>query len=234
MPSLSVIDLGRVSYSDALALQMRLVEQIKSRGDDCAEGYLILVEHDPPVITLGKAAKPQNVVADEATLAGAGIEVHHVTRGGDVTYHGPGQIVGYPIINLRALDSDVRAYVARLEETLIRLLGRFGIEAFRRKGLTGVWALGQSPLSREKPRETGDSPCKIAAIGVAVSRWVTYHGFALNVDPNLAHFDLIVPCGIADAEVTSMAAVLGQPITTAEVKPVLIECFQEVFCELQR
>ncbi|MEN6665312.1 MAG: lipoyl(octanoyl) transferase LipB [Phycisphaerae bacterium] len=220
MPSISVINLGRGAYADALALQMRLVEQIKSRGDDCGEAYLILVEHDPPVITLGKAAKPQNVVADEATLAAAGIEVHQVTRGGDVTYHGPGQIVGYPIVNLRALDSDVRAYVWRLEETLIRVLGRFDIEAFRRKGLTGVWV--------------GDCPCKIAAIGVAVSRWVTYHGFALNVDPNLAHFDLIVPCGIADAEVTSMAAVLGRPITTAEVKPVLIECFYEVFDEFQR
>lgn len=212
---LTVIDLDRGAYADALALQMRLVEQVKSAGDDCHDAHLILVEHDPPVITLGKAAKSANVLVDESVLARQGIELHKITRGGDVTYHGPGQIVGYPIVNLRALDSDVRAYVARLEETLIRLLGRFGIDAFRRKGLTGVWV--------------GDSPRKIAAIGVAVSRWVTYHGFALNVDPDLAHFDLIVPCGIADAAVTSMAHVLGRAITTAEIKPVLIECFQEVF-----
>jgi len=215
MARLTVRDLGHVGFSDAFRLQTKLVERVQADRD---QAYLLLLEHDPPVVTLGKSAKAEHVLASAEQLAAAGVEVHKTTRGGDVTYHGPGQLVGYPILRIR----DVRKYLRDLEEVLIRALARFGIGADRRQGspadarsgrFTGVWV--------------GDE--KIAAIGVAVRRWVTYHGFALNVAPDMAHFDLIVPCGLHGHPVTSLAQQLGRRITVEEVRPVVVECFVEAF-----
>jgi lipoate-protein ligase B len=168
------------------------------------------------VVTLGKSAKPEHLLASAEQLAAAGFELHKSSRGGDVTYHGPGQLVGYPVLRVR----DVRRYLRDLEEVLIRTLARFGVAAGRREPpkdrklrYTGVWV--------------GDE--KIAAIGVALRRWVAYHGFALNVAPNLRHFDTIVPCGLHGHAVTSLERILGRPTTVEHVKPVVIQCFAEVF-----
>jgi lipoate-protein ligase B len=175
--------------------------------------YLVMVEHDPPVITLGRGARAAHITASKERLAAEGVEIHESARGGDVTYHGPGQLVGYPIMRLDLHGRDVHKYLRDLEEVLMRLLARFGLEGTRAEGMTGVW------VGKEK----------VAAIGVAISRWVTWHGFALNVAPNLEHFGLIVPCGIRTRGVTSLARLLGRPISVAEVKPPLVECVVEVF-----
>jgi lipoate-protein ligase B len=212
MTQLTVLDIGRAAYEPTVRLQQRLAAEVKTAAGE--EARLVLVEHDPPVITLGRGAHDAgNVLVSKEFLASQGIEVHESSRGGDVTYHGPGQLVGYPILRLDLHGRDVHRYLRDLEEVLLRLLARFGIQGRRSEGLTGVWV--------------GDE--KIAAIGVAVSRWVTYHGFALNVDPNLEHFGLIVPCGIRDKGVTSLARVLGRPVTVAQVKGPLVECVVEVF-----
>ncbi len=212
MPELTVLDLGRADYEPTLALQKRLVDAVKAARDK-ELGYLVLVEHDPPVITLGRGADRANVVASRERVAAEGVELHETSRGGDVTYHGPGQLVGYPVIRLDLHGRDVHRYLRHLEEALIRTLGRFGVEAGRRQGFTGVW------VGREK----------VAAIGVAVTRWVTYHGFALNVATDLTHFDLIVPCGIGDRSVASLTKLLGRPVTVDEVKRPVVECLVEVF-----
>ena len=173
---------------------------------------LLLVEHEP-VITLGRRARREHLLADPASLARQGITVQETNRGGDITYHGPGQLVGYPILDLQALGQSVHGYVRHLEEVLIRTVADFGVSAGRIEGLTGVWV----------------GTCKIAAIGVAIRHWVTMHGFALNVAPCLDHFGLIIPCGIADKGVTSLAQILGRPVPLEEVQPVLIRHFGEVF-----
>jgi lipoate-protein ligase B len=211
-----VVDLGRLEYAAAYRLQ----EQLRARriaGE--IEDVVLLVEHDP-VFTLGRRATGNHLLADETRLAQEGIAVHETNRGGDITYHGPGQLVGYPILDLRALRQSVHGYVRNLEEVLIRTVADYGVAAGRIEGLTGVWVGNE----------------KIAAIGVAIRHWVSMHGFALNVAPNLAHFDLIVPCGIADKGVTSLAKVLcnrgGASVpapSIAEVKPVLTRNFGEVF-----
>ena len=212
MATLTCFDIGRAAYEPTVRLQKRLVAEVKAAAAEQAR--LVLVEHDPPVITLGRGAHdPANVLVPREQLAREGIEVHESSRGGDVTYHGPGQLVGYPILRLDLHGRDVHRYLRDLEEVLIRLLARFGVEGRRCEGLTGVWV----------------GNYKIAAIGVAVSRWVTYHGFALNVEPNLSHFGLIVPCGIRDKGVTSLARILGRPVTVAQVKAPLVECVVEVF-----
>jgi lipoate-protein ligase B len=187
-----------MAYSDAWALQRALVA---ARQAEQIPDVVLLVEH-PPVITVGRAGRVSNVLAPAETLAARGIDVHHVERGGDVTYHGPGQLVGYPILNLRALDEDVVRYVRLLEGALITALAPWGILAERVRGFPGAWVAG----------------AKIAAIGVAVKRRVTMHGFALNVDPALEHFALINPCGLGKP-VTSMARLLGRPIALDEVRP---------------
>jgi len=211
MAELVTLDVGRAAYGPTLRLQERLRREVHAAPEERA--YLVLVEHDPPVITLGRGADAAHVVAPRERLAREGVEIHETQRGGDVTYHGPGQIVGYPILRLDLHGRDVHRYLRDLEETLIRLLARFGIQGERTRGMTGVW------VGREK----------VAAIGVAISRWVTWHGFALNVDPDLAHFGLIVPCGLQGMGVTSLARLLGRPITVAEVKGPLVECLVEVF-----
>src|SRR4051812_45251869 len=175
---------------------------------------LLLLQH-PPVITLGvRRSSRTNVVATDQRLAELGIEIAETGRGGDVTYHGPGQIVGYPIIDLNPERRDVHRYVRDLEAVLIGVAAGYGIEAGRVEGLTGVWG--------------GDE--KLAAIRVRIARWITSHGFALNVTTSLDHFELIVPCGIADRGVTSLERLLGRPVANAEVENRIIEQFAKVFC----
>jgi len=202
-------DLGLTPYSRALELQQSLVEARK-RGE--APDTLLLLEH-PHVITLGRAANPAHVLISEGVLAAKGVELVETGRGGDVTYHGPGQLVGYPIINLAPQRCDVRRYVRDLEEVLIRAARDFGVEAGRIPGLTGVWV--------------GDE--KLAAIGVRISRWVTMHGFAFNVTTDLDYFRLIVPCGIADHGVTSLQKILGAPVEVRSVARSVTRHFGEVF-----
>ena len=200
--TLDVHRVGRIGYSDALALQQRLVA---ARGEGEIGDVLLLLEH-PPTVTLGRGAKRENLLFDEAAFASAGIEVHEIGRGGDVTYHGPGQLVGYPIVDLKPDRQDVRKYVASLEETMIRLCADYGITAERLEGFNGTW------LDSE-----GFRPRKIGAVGVRISRWITMHGFALNVSPNMAHFASIVPCGIQGKGVTSLELEISQPPSMDEV-----------------
>jgi lipoate-protein ligase B len=189
-----------MSYGEAWALQRELVT---ARQAGRVRDVVLLVEH-PPVITIGRAGRSANILLPRALLGAQGFEVFEVERGGDVTYHGPGQLVGYPIVDLRAVDEDVVRYVRSLEGALIGALQPFGVSAERVRGYPGVWVGGS----------------KIAAIGVAVKRRVTMHGFALNVAPNLDHFAVINPCGLGKP-VTSMAGVLGRPVSLAEVQPVV-------------
>jgi len=210
MKQFEVRRLGLVPYPDALAMQRELVEE---RRAGAVPDLLLLVEH-PPVLTLGVRGDGgrSHILARDSQLAGLGIEVFETGRGGDVTYHGPGQIVGYPILDLRPDRCDVHRYVRDLEDVLIRTASRSGIAGSRIAGLTGVWV--------------GDR--KLAAIGVRISRWITSHGFALNHTTDLSHFDLIVPCGIADRGVTSMAA-LGSRLSRREVEDQLVQDFGQVF-----
>jgi lipoyl(octanoyl) transferase len=201
--------LGRVPYAEAHALQEQIVVARKA-GE--IEDRLLLVEH-PHVITLGRAAKRANILADEDERERRGVELHETGRGGDVTYHGPGQLVGYPIINLAPDRCDVRRYVRDLEEVLIRTAGDYDVEAGRIPGLTGVWV--------------GDE--KLAAIGVRISRWVTMHGFAFNATTDLDYFGLIIPCGITDHGVTSLEKILGRRIDLAELADRAAHHFGEVF-----
>jgi lipoyl(octanoyl) transferase len=206
---ITVHHLGLVEYEDGLNLQRRFQD---ARKANAVGDTLMLLQH-PPVLTLGRGAKDHNVLASPARLSALGVTVHETDRGGDVTYHGPGQIVGYPLLHLPPGQQDVRKYVRRIEEVMIRTCAHFGIEAHREEKWPGVWTKGN----------------KIAALGVHLSRWYTRHGFALNVAPNLDHFQLIVPCGIREAGVTSMARELGRSITTEEVEPVIAQKFAEVF-----
>jgi lipoyl(octanoyl) transferase len=203
--------LGRVGYGDAVELQKQLVEQRKT-GE--IPDQLLLLEH-PPVITLGVKTRNDrsHVVATPETLEDEGVEVFESGRGGDVTYHGPGQLVGYPILDLRPDRCDVHRYVRDLEEVLIRAVAGFGIVSHRLPGLTGTWVGNE----------------KLAAIGVRIARWVTSHGFALNVSTNLAHFGLIIPCGITDKGVTSMDILSRGSIGMTDVEAAVAEAFCAVF-----
>jgi lipoate-protein ligase B len=208
---LEVRRLGTVGYQAALDLQKRLVEE---RKQGQIPDQLLLLEH-PPVITLGARNHNarSNVLESAEALALKGVGLFETGRGGDVTYHGPGQLVGYPIIELPADRRDVHRYVRDLEDVLIQAVSEFGIAAARIRGLTGIWV--------------GDD--KLAAIGIRISRWVTSHGFALNVSTNLAHFGLIVPCGISDKGVTSMERLLSRPVAMDEVADVVVGRFTGVF-----
>ncbi len=210
MRKCQVRELGRIGYGQALELQQRLVAERKA---GLVEDQLLLLEH-PHVITLGRNGHMENLLAREDVLERAGISFYPTDRGGDVTYHGPGQLVGYPILDLREWKRDVGAYVRAVEQVLIETLGDFGIEAGRISKLTGVWVEGR----------------KIAAIGVHLSRWVTSHGFALNVSTALEYFQYIVPCGLTKP-VTSMER-LGVRATLEEVSQVLAMHFGRIFdCE---
>ncbi|MEI7837664.1 MAG: lipoyl(octanoyl) transferase LipB [Planctomycetota bacterium] len=210
MGELVYIDMGRRSYDEGLDLQRRLVE--RAIVDPGSSESLILVEHDPPVITLGRAANEGNVVMTPEQLEAMGFQVRRVERGGDVTYHGPGQVVAYPILRLNERGRDVHAYLRNLEEVILRVLGELGVVGERIEGLTGVWA----------------AMGKVAAVGVAVKRWVTYHGLSLNVCPDMSHYRAIVPCGL-DKPVTSVSELLGRPVATSQVKPLVVECMVDVF-----
>jgi lipoyl(octanoyl) transferase len=208
---LEVRRLGLIGFDEALALQRELVEE---RRADRVPDLLLLLEH-PPVITLGVRSEiaRANVVATDERLADLGIAVHETGRGGDVTYHGPGQIVGYPILDLRPDRCDVHKYVRDLEEVMIRVCADYGVTAGRISGLSGAW------LGAEK----------IGAVGIRISRWITSHGFAFNVSTNLDHFKLIVPCGISDRGVTSLEKATGRSIPLPEVEAALVRRFAEVF-----
>jgi lipoyl(octanoyl) transferase len=209
-----IIDLGLIGYAEAYALQKRVVA---ARKAGTIEDVLLLCEH-PPVITLGRSGKRENLLASEHVLRQKGVEFLATDRGGDITYHGPGQIVGYPILNLGAIRRDVVWYVRTLEEAMIRATAEFGITAVREPGKTGVWvdvAQSSSALAtRHSPLATSE---KLAAIGVHISRWVTSHGFAYNVSTDLRNFELIVPCGIADRKATSLEKLLGRNVDEKEV-----------------
>jgi lipoyl(octanoyl) transferase len=208
--------LGLIGYSEAWELQKRLVA---ARKADTIEDVLLFCEH-PHVITLGRNGKRENLLASEHVLRQKGVEFHSTNRGGDITYHGPGQIVGYPILNLGVIRRDVVWYVRMLEEAMIRATAEFGITAARVAGKTGIWvdaAQSSSALAtHHSPLATSE---KLGAIGVHISRWVTSHGFAYNVSTDLRFFDLIVPCGIADRKVTSLEKLLGRKVEEKEVAP---------------
>jgi lipoyl(octanoyl) transferase len=200
-----------MEYAEALALQRTLVEE---RRADRVPDLLLLLQH-PAVITLGVRGDGgrSNITAGRARLDELGVAVHDAGRGGDVTYHGPGQVVGYPIVDLRPDRCDVHRYVRDLEEVMIRVCADYGVTAGRVAGLTGAWVGGE----------------KIGAIGVRISRWITSHGFAFNVNTDLSHFDLIVPCGIADRGVTSLRNVIGGEVREQDVERAIARHFADVF-----
>jgi lipoyl(octanoyl) transferase len=201
--------LGSVPYARALALQEQLVAaRIAGEIDDT----LLLLEH-PPVITLGRAAQPEHVLLETERLAQMGIEVHETGRGGEVTYHGPGQLVGYPIVNLAPDRCDVRRYMESLEAILIRIAAHFGVHAQQVPELHGAWVQDR----------------KVGAVGVRIRQWVTMHGFALNVSTDLDAYRLIVPCGITDKGVTSLTRETGKPIEMTDVLEVAANAAAEVF-----
>jgi lipoyl(octanoyl) transferase len=202
--------LGRVPYGEALALQERRVGE---RREGRVPDTLLLLEH-PHVITLGTASSRAHVLVDEDERALRSIELFETGRGGDVTYHGPGQLVGYPILDLNPDRKDLHRYLRDLEEVLIRAVETWGVKAYRSPGLTGVWTSGG----------------KVAAIGVRVSSgWITSHGFALNVRTDLSYFHTIVPCGIADREVTSLARETGLEISMEDAREAVVGAFTQVF-----
>jgi lipoate-protein ligase B len=209
MTTCSLIDMGLTPYEEALTLQRRLAA-LRARG---RIGDLLLLLQHPPVITLGRAGQKGHLLVPESSLARLGIGFLEVERGGDMTYHGPGQLVGYPILNLAGHGRDLHRYLRQLEGVLIETLSLFGMAAGRWIGRTGVWVAGR----------------KIASIGIHLSRWVTRHGFALNVDMDLAPFDLIVPCGIHGVKATSMAEALSRPVSVDDVTPRLVERFEAQF-----
>jgi len=213
MTSCLVTDLGLISYADAFALQQRVV---RARKAGAIHDVFLLCEH-AHVITLGRNANRANLLASEHVLRQKRVELQVTNRGGDITYHGPGQIVGYPILDLTNIKRDVAWYVRGLEEAMIRASADFGVTAYRVPGKTGVWVAA------------GDGEQKLAAIGVHISRWVTSHGLAYNVSTDLRHFDLIIPCGIVDRKATSLEKLLSRGVSLAEVKPRLTQHLADVF-----
>ena len=210
-----VIDLGLIGYEAALEKQKAKMKEVQEGN---APDTLFLLEHHP-VITMGRAAKWAHVLLSKEALAEQGIELIETGRGGDVTYHGPGQLVGYPIVNLNPDRRDVRKYVKSLEATMINLCANFGVDASLFPPNIGVWVDANKPEAR-----------KIGAIGVRISRWITMHGFALNVSPNLEHFKYIVPCGISDFDVTSLSKELpNREFTVSQIKEVCGNAFADAF-----
>lgn len=226
-PIVKYRDLGPMDYKACWDYQEELFKGIVDQkifnrnhpeAAKITENHLLFVEH-PPVFTLGKSGVEENLLADETTLQQRNATYYKINRGGDITYHGPGQIVGYPIFDLDHFFTDIHKYLRYLEEAIILTIADYGIVGERVEGLTGVWVDGQNP---EKAR-------KIAALGVKCSRWVTMHGFALNVNTDLSYFDLIVPCGIDDKAVTSIEKELGKTVDETEVKAKLLLNLQNVF-----
>ncbi len=211
MNTFKVYKLGKVPYRKALEIQLKLLE-MRVNGE--IGDTLLLLEH-PPTFTIGRRGNMGNLLAAKNYLSKAGIHFEVISRGGDITYHGPGQLVGYPIMDLNGMGRDVHKYLRNLEETIIVSLRDFGIRGRRIKGITGVWAKWH----------------KIASIGVGVRRWVTYHGFALNVNTDLSYFDMIVPCGIENVKMTSIQRWLAknEEIDMPEAEESIIKAFSQVF-----
>ena len=203
------LNLGLLDYGKAYALQEHLIQE---RKENKIEDVLLLLEH-PPVITLGRNSHKKNILASRKTLAKEGIKVIEVNRGGDVTYHCPGQLIGYPIISLNRQGKDIHKNLRNLEEVIIRLLKDYKLNPTRKEGATGVWV-------EEK---------KIASLGIKVSKWISYHGFSLNVNVNLRHFSLIKPCGIPAKKITSLKRLLQQNVDISLVREKITKYFGEVF-----
>jgi lipoyl(octanoyl) transferase len=203
--------LGMIDYQKALNLQLSLVEK---RRKEEIEDVLLLLEH-PPTFTMGRSGKTEHLLKSQEELKKRGIHFEVISRGGDITYHGPGQLVGYPILDLDKFNRDVHQYLRNIEEMIIRALSDFEIKAERIKGFTGVWVGGE----------------KIASIGVGIKNWITYHGFALNVSTDLSYFDMMIPCGISGVEMTSMKKILGykENIKMTEVETNIVNAFSKVF-----
>jgi len=205
-----LLDLGKRDFCEVYNLQKDLVSQ---RYKQIIPDTLILTEHYPPVFTIGRSGSRKNILSPEEKLREEGIRVHEIDRGGDITYHGPGQIVGYPIIDLRSQGRDVHLYLRKLEEVIIRLLKVYGLKGKRVKGMTGVWV----------------DQKKIASIGIGISKWITYHGFCFNLNPNQEHFQMINPCGLGKP-VTSLKEILnGKLPPEKSIKEKLVHCFAETF-----
>lgn len=222
-------DIGRVSYAKARDFQTKLFTatvELKLANRKQPETALVTTDHflfveHPPVFTLGKSGKMEHLLVDQAQLEKDGFEFFPVNRGGDITYHGPGQIVGYPIVDLDYYFTDIHKYLRYLEEVIISTLADYGLKAGRSEGETGVWLDEGTPFAR-----------KMCALGVKASRWTTMHGFALNVNADLSHFEYIVPCGISDKKVTSLHVELGRSVDPEEVKDKIKFYFQKQFnCE---
>ncbi|MCI7707748.1 MAG: lipoyl(octanoyl) transferase LipB [Parabacteroides sp.] len=222
MESFSYQDLGRIVYAKALDIQTEKFNALlaaKAKGEK-GRNELLFCEHDP-VLTIGKSGKDSNLLIPEARLQALGVSYYHINRGGDITYHGPGQITGYPIFDLETWHIGLKQYIYRLEEIIIRFLALYGLKGERLEGATGVWL---DPFVAGKAR-------KICAIGVKSSRFVTMHGFALNINTDLNYFSLINPCGFTDKGVTSLAKELGKEQDFEEAKRQLVALFREVFGE---
>jgi lipoyl(octanoyl) transferase len=222
-------DLGTMPYKEAWDYQEQLLQEnvaiksaVRERGENSADtpttDRLLFTEHEP-VYTLGKSGKPTNVLLNDEELAQKGISYFHINRGGDITFHGPGQIVGYPILDLEHFKTDLGWYLRSLEEVIILTLAEYGLKGERSPGETGVW-LDASVKGRER---------KICAMGIRCSRWITMHGFALNVNTNMNYFNFIIPCGIQGKQVTSLEKELGRPIPITEVQIKLKANFEKVF-----
>jgi lipoyl(octanoyl) transferase len=214
-----VVRLGVMAYAEALELQ-RAAARARITGA-IPQDLLLLVEH-PPVVTMGRTAKQQNLTASAELLAARGVELFEVERGGDVTYHGPGQLVGYPIVDLKRHKQDLHWYLRQVEEALIVAIGEHGIAGERSAGYTGVWTRGAVDGASHVSR-------KIASIGVHARDWVTWHGFALNVTTELSYFDLIVPCGIPGVDMTSMSRELAAPVSIRDAEDAAVRGFSTVF-----
>jgi|SRR5215469_3239481 len=212
--TLLICDIGIYSWDAAFALQERLVAARKAGGID---DVLLFCEH-PHVITLGRSANRKNLLASEHVLRQKGVELRETNRGGDITYHGPGQIVGYPILNLDRIRRDVHWYVRTLEEAMMRASAEFGVTAYRIPGKTGIWIESPGGVPEEK----------LAAIGVHISRWISSHGFAYNVSTDLRYFDLIIPCGITDRKATSLEKLLNRGVSLSEIRPRLAHHLSEL------
>jgi len=225
MQKVKLINLGSKDYKDTWEYQETLFQSIvdikidnrRNNLTNKTANYLIFVEH-PHVYTLGKSGDMSNLLLNEEQLAEKGASFYKINRGGDITYHGPGQLVGYPILDLDNFFTDIHKYLRFLEEVIIKTLEEYGIKATRSEGETGVWLDVGTPFAR-----------KICAMGVRTSRWVTMHGFALNVNVNLGYFDNIIPCGIKGKAVTSIEAELGKKVSMEEVQQKILKHFSELF-----
>src|SRR5574341_206026 len=211
MDGFKVYRLGLIDYQNAIKLQLSLIEK---RMKEEIEDVLLLLQH-PPTFTMGRSGKTEHILSNIEELKKRGIHFEEISRGGDVTYHGPGQLIGYPILDLNKFKRDIHQYLRNIEEMLILTLGDFNIKARRIEGLTGVW------VNEEK----------VASIGVGIKRWITYHGFALNVNTELSYFDMIIPCGIPGAKMTSMKKIVAEKenLEITEVESSIINAFSKVF-----